>query len=411
MPPDHVDALCHAPSERIVELLRRGGQMVLDARGDWAREMRIASLNSLAIRAFADNPVLTETAERLNLLNLMHWVTATANAPASRVSVPSHEETMVFAREVVWRGGDATALDSYRAAASVALRRWTQVCLDLTSDSAELRALLDFSMQSISAYIDDLVALMTGEMQKAREELNHDANARRTATVAKLLDGVQIERAEAETQLGYALTGPHLAAIVWAASAVEAIDVDAATKILTAAARSPYPLTVTTAAGSRWVWLPVSDLSVADLSDELSRFPEIRVAIGRPGVDLDGFRRSHFDALATQQFLFKMDSVRQAARFDDVQLACLVTGDLERAAEFVTDTLGGLASADVDTLNTLTTWIALKCNTVATAAKLYTHRNTVLRRLAVAEELLPRPLAENLVAVAAALDVLQWKAH
>jgi DNA-binding PucR family transcriptional regulator len=48
-------------------------------------------------------------------------------------------------------------------------------------------------------------------------------------------------------------------------------------------------------------------------------------------------------------------------------------------------------------------------STSRTAQRLYTHRNTVLRRLARADELLPRPLAENAVAVAAALEVLRWR--
>jgi DNA-binding PucR family transcriptional regulator len=48
-------------------------------------------------------------------------------------------------------------------------------------------------------------------------------------------------------------------------------------------------------------------------------------------------------------------------------------------------------------------------STSRTAERLYTHRNTVLRRLARADELLPRPLAENVVSVAAALEVLRWR--
>ena len=48
-------------------------------------------------------------------------------------------------------------------------------------------------------------------------------------------------------------------------------------------------------------------------------------------------------------------------------------------------------------------------NTSRTAERLYTHRNTVLRRLARADELLPCPLAENVVSVAAALEVLRWR--
>jgi DNA-binding PucR family transcriptional regulator len=48
-------------------------------------------------------------------------------------------------------------------------------------------------------------------------------------------------------------------------------------------------------------------------------------------------------------------------------------------------------------------------NATRTAQRLYTHRNTVLRRLARADELLPRPLADDVLAVATALEVLRWR--
>ncbi|MFC7572540.1 helix-turn-helix domain-containing protein [Klenkia terrae] len=55
------------------------------------------------------------------------------------------------------------------------------------------------------------------------------------------------------------------------------------------------------------------------------------------------------------------------------------------------------------------TYVRSLGSTTATAHALFTHRNTVLRRLSRADELLPRPLAEHAVAVAAALDLLRWR--
>jgi DNA-binding PucR family transcriptional regulator len=55
------------------------------------------------------------------------------------------------------------------------------------------------------------------------------------------------------------------------------------------------------------------------------------------------------------------------------------------------------------------TYIREQCNASRTAERLYTHRNTVLRRLARADELLPRPLAEDVIGVGAALEVLRWR--
>ncbi|WP_369820674.1 helix-turn-helix domain-containing protein [Oleiphilus sp. HI0125] len=39
---------------------------------------------------------------------------------------------------------------------------------------------------------------------------------------------------------------------------------------------------------------------------------------------------------------------------------------------------------------------------------MHTHRNTLLRRLTKAQELLPRPLEENLIQVGAALELSSW---
>jgi DNA-binding PucR family transcriptional regulator len=50
-----------------------------------------------------------------------------------------------------------------------------------------------------------------------------------------------------------------------------------------------------------------------------------------------------------------------------------------------------------------------QCNASRAATRLYTHRNTLLRRLARADELLPHPLAECSVNVAVALNVLRWR--
>ncbi|WP_316767759.1 helix-turn-helix domain-containing protein [Streptomyces sasae] len=57
----------------------------------------------------------------------------------------------------------------------------------------------------------------------------------------------------------------------------------------------------------------------------------------------------------------------------------------------------------------MATYLSEQCSSTRTAERLFTHRNTVLRRLARADDLLPRPLADNVTAVAAALEVARWR--
>lgn len=133
------------------------------------------------------------------------------------------------------------------------------------------------------------------------------------------------------------------------------------------------------------------------------------VAIGRPGHDVVGFRRSHLDAAAAQRMMTRLASPQRIARYQDVQLVDVLTAEPVRADGYVTDVLGDLATAAQEIHDAVLTLVQERFNTSRTAERLHTHRNTVIRRLARADELLPRPLAENPVDVAAALQVLQWR--
>jgi DNA-binding PucR family transcriptional regulator len=84
----------------------------------------------------------------------------------------------------------------------------------------------------------------------------------------------------------------------------------------------------------------------------------------------------------------------------------LVTQDASRADHFVKRTLGEFESASPELRTARRTFVNEQCNASRAAARLYTHRNALLRQLSRAEQLLPRPLGENSVSVAVALDVL-----
>jgi hypothetical protein len=71
--------------------------------------------------------------------------------------------------------------------------------------------------------------------------------------------------------------------------------------------------------------------------------------------------------------------------------------------------LGQLADAGTEITEAVRGYIAAQCNASRAAAELYTHRNTLLRRLARADQLLPRPLAENVLNVGVALEMLRWQ--
>jgi len=405
-----VDTPWPAASEKIGQLIRSGAEVVLNTRDEFVEELRAAALHNLGLSALDDDPALAETSRRINLFNLLHWASSNIQEPGGRVSAPMHAENLLFARDLVRRGLGQTVLDSYRVTESIASRRWTQICLDLTSDPGQLRELLDLTLQSISTYLGDLAAVFSEQMAIAREELNRGTHAQRSETVALLLEGAPITRARAEAQLGYPLTGPQLAAIVWSHSGEDSGHLDTAVDVLSRAGDVARRLTVVASTSALWIWLPTRGIDVTEARRRLANNPTIHVALGRPGFDLEGFRRSHLEALTTQRFLTRLTSPpHQVARYEDVQLAALMAVDTQRAGDFVRDTLGDFVHADAETITTVCTWIALRCSSVKTAERLHTHRNTVVRRVAAAEQLLPRPMSDNFVAVAAALELLRWQ--
>ena len=96
------------------------------------------------------------------------------------------------------------------------------------------------------------------------------------------------------------------------------------------------------------------------------------------------------------------------ASYQDVQLVALSAQDEENTAEFVSRTLGRLASAEPELRETLRVYIREEFSASRAARALFAHRNTVLNRLARARDLLPTPLEGHGLQVGLALEIVHW---
>lgn len=397
------------PTDRVRELIRRGAELVLHPPPEWLDELDAATLTGPHRQQVADDPVLAAAIRRTNRSNLRHWAAANIRAPGERVPANLGEVPLAVARDLVRRGLDDAMLGAYRSGQSVALRYWIQVAFTLTTDLAELRALLDVSSRSIATFVEDTVAAVAGQMERERAHLTSGTHAERREAVTLLLDGAPISRQRAQQRLGYHLDGDHCAAVLWSeVTDVDLAALDRAADLLGTSAGDPRPLTVVASAATRWVWVH-GEPDLARLRAAAAEIPAVRLALGRRRADLDGFRRSHHEALTAQRMLARLTSPRQIATYADVELVALLTTDRERADQFVTNVLGDLETALPELREAVRAFIAAGCNATAAAAHLYTHRNTLLRRLARAERLLPTPLAANLIPIGAALDVQHWR--
>jgi DNA-binding PucR family transcriptional regulator len=363
------------------------------------------------LHEISDDPGLAAGIRRTNHGFVRAWAEANMRDPGARVTPTIGPEMLAIGRDLVRRGLDDSTLEAFRAGQNLVWRRWMGIAFALSDDPAELAQLLDHTAASIFAFVDSTLAVISEQMQREREELKRGTHAMRFETVSLIIDGAPIARERASAMLGYELSRRHTGAIIWGDQASEDhSQLDRAAEALAQASGARRPFTVVASASTLWVWVPGSHGPDLDLLERLTAdLPGVRIAVGPTGEGIDGFRSSHLAATATQRLMVRVASEVRVASYDAVEIVALVTADESRAAEFVTRTLGALETAAPALRETVRTYLRMQCNATRAADALFTHRNTVLTRLGRAEQLLPRPLEDNSLAVAVALEVVHWR--
>lgn len=401
-------AIWPAPSPTVAALIREGATAFLEDPETLFETVDAAVLAATPSRLSAD-PAITAATMATNHANILHWAGANVRRPGEPVPANLSPAVVDIARDIVRRGlDDSTSLNTYRIGQNVAWRFWMARAFALTDDPEVLRELLDVTARSIFSFVDETVEGIQDLIEAEREQLLHGTHAERLETVTLLLEGAPITVARASERLRYELGARHTAAVVWS-------DADGALEpaadALARAAGAGHPFTVAASARALWVWWAGGASADATPSAEALEavLPEgVRAAIGTTAPGIDGFRRAHLDALATQRLMQRMPADRRLARYEDVQLVALTAADDARAADFVARTLGELATAPDDLRETLRVYLREGSSASRAARALYTHRNTVLNRLTRARELLPAPLEGRGLSVALALEVVHW---
>ncbi|MEI6253807.1 MAG: PucR family transcriptional regulator [Mycobacteriaceae bacterium] len=397
------------PSEPVRALMRRGAKIVMASPQQWIDELDAATLAPEEMRAIREDADLANALRLTNRANLLHWATANAANPGAPVAPNLGPEPMGVARDVVRRGLNESVLQAYRIGQNVAWQRWMSIAFTLTSDPAELREMLDVSAKSIFTFIEATITGVAEQMNRERAELAAGTHAERLEVVELLMIGAPISPRRAELTLGYRLDQTHTGAVAWTDDPTDDSGVVDRVPELVERLTGCRPLVVVPSAATRWLWLPGSTgLDEAAVETALVTLPGLRVAIGTAAAGVNGFRRSHLDAVTTQRTMARLHTARRVATFETVRLVALITQNPDSAERFVADTLGGLAHASAELCDSVATYVAEQCNASRAAERLYTHRNTLLRRLARADTLLPRPLHTNLVKVAVALEVRRF---
>jgi DNA-binding PucR family transcriptional regulator len=394
------------PSKRTAELIRACVNRLLESSEEIFEAVDDASIPAEVSGATAD-PVLLRNYRRVNRATVLQWAEANLRDPGCEVPPYSGSEIDLLTRDLVRRGLDTSALEPYRSGQNVTWQKWMETAFAETDDPAELHDLLTVSARSIFAYVDATMQATSARIEQEREEFNQ-TGAERLETVVLVLEETPIDLDYAATRLNYAFGGNQLAAIIWSDLEIDPEALEAAADRFRKTAGSGPLLTVHASSAALWCWVkPTVDLP--EIAAGLEVRNGIRIALGSTLPGIDGFRRSHADASEAQRLVARLGSELPVARYDEMKVVALLAHDRERAGRLVDESLGELRDAPRVLRETVRIYLANQSNATRTAAEMFAHRNTVLGRIRKAEELLPFPLSENVLAISAALEIMHWQ--
>ncbi|BBZ12649.1 PucR family transcriptional regulator [Mycobacterium branderi] len=399
----------------IDECIAKVAELLLAELDEVGDEMDAAEIE-LSPALGADAAILADTSAS-NRAVVRRFLTMCVRSEGSPVSVDVDvpPEALDAARTVARRGIEFDVIiQAYRRGTYVAWRRWLANAARVVPPGPELVEFLEASSRLVFDYADRVLGRVLEEAHRERERVLGGALARRTETIRLILDGAPIESRRASERLGYDLARRNTALVLWAEPPGDVQGaLESAATLLARAVGARGPLTVPAGTSTLWAWLSTDgDLKPGALREEITQAqPNVRVAVGPTKSGITGFRRSHDGALAVQRMLAGHADGDRLALYHELEVTALAAQDLDRAAEFVTTTLGPL-SADTQSAGrlreTLRVFLNEANNAPQAAARLHTHRNTVLQRVARATELLGHAPGERRLAVELALELAHY---
>lgn len=401
-----MEELWPSPTPEVAEAIRSLCQGLLAASDELTDALAGPALRAQDDIALLSDASLVREDRYLNHSDLVQWLTSNIQHPGRRVDPYVGPQTSAYISDLVSRGITPDFAEGWRAALGVCWRRWLHECVaQYGTRPDKLIEILDISARSMVQYALDSVAALR---QATREAATGNAGAEALALIQMISAGAPITEEVAELRLGYRMGRQHLAAVLWTDHPGRTAALDGAVAALRSGGKDYGVFVARASATSRWVWLSGAEPpDPTPIRKIVTTTDGICATIGAVGHGLDGFTTSHQDALAAQALVSRLGSDQRFTDYADVELIDPLTKDRASARRFVRKTLGPLADADSELRQTLLTYVQCGFNTTRAAAALYTHRNTVDRRVARANALSVVKVEDNPTHVGAALLVVE----
>jgi DNA-binding PucR family transcriptional regulator len=328
------------------------------------------------------------------------------------------------ARRLAQRGVDADALvRGYRLGHQAVVK----MVLDEIR-TAQLDAQLGFDVfeQITSAsfrYVDRISREVLNAYQNERDRWLANQNRVRALRVREVLDGSEIDIDEMTNVIRYPLRRTHLSLIVWCGESENGNELVGMERFIAELAKTlgsdERPLFVAADRVTGWAWVSLTTDVAPEAVRRIREFADARadapwIAAGDPLPGVDGFRRSHRQALGTRAVVIasgSRPSAVTAVSDPGLVVAAQFCADLEQARAWVGDVLGPLASAtdsDERMRETLREFLRTGSSFKATADELHLHVNSVKYRVQRALERRGKPITDDRLDVEVALLLCRW---
>lgn len=263
------------------------------------------------------------------------------------------------------------------------------------SDRVKMDVVRDIA-DVVHRYIDWILQLVTGVHEQERRRWWSTRATLNASIILKVLRGDSLPIRGFVSETGYTLAQTHLGVMAWsdvdAEDAARQHEIDLLLRRLaTAVHSSAAPLITVVDRSTAWAWFGGARLdagALARVEELVATVPGVRIALGEPGHDVEGFRRTHEQAAISRLVALSSPRYRYRAvvSYADPQVALvqLLTKDATATVTWVREVLGDYAGAGEQARvmrDTVATYYAADKNAVRTAEQLGVHRNTVRQRV------------------------------
>lgn len=327
-----------------------------------------------------------------------------------------------YARRLAQRGVPVMLLERAYRIGHWNFSGWCFEGLQRQSSDAEVVNAAAHQHSEISFnYIDRVTNQIVGIYNAERDKWLQNRSHLRSKRIRSLLDGNERDIDSAETELGIRLRQTLLGVVCWTEArdrdGRELDDLEQVVRRLGNDLGCPSsPLFVPSDETSAWAWFAVNQdvhHGVRIFERALEKCaPDVRIAVGKPAWGLDGFRRTHRQALQAQSVaLGAGPQSSPVMAFEEMGSLALMCSDMGSTRSWVVDTLGALAEhgAQIASLReTLRVYLSTGGSYTAAASRLSLHKNSVQYRVRKAEELLGRRVVDDRLELELALVACRW---